>query len=212
MIPNACRAAALLPVFFLCGCAAIPPVSGGAPRDDQAVLGPGLACTIPPPAAAGGTIDAAQFIVAHFHDQTFTFQVQLQITPKQFDLVAIDNVGRRALTANWNGVHLDFTRAQWLPTLVRPADILTDVAIAYWPEGGIASALSACGAHLADTDGVRSVSAQGRNLMTVNYVVGGGWNRAVHLYNLALGFGIDVQSEDLAQQASSTRSGTAGTY
>jgi hypothetical protein len=199
MMWNACRAAALLAVFFLCGCASMPPISSGALRDDQAVLGPGLVCTIPSPSAAGGSTNAAQSIVAHFRDQTYAFQVQLQITPGEFDLAALDNLGRRALTVKWNGVHLDFTRAPWLPDLVRPADILTDVAIVYWPEGGVASALSACGARLSGSDGARTLTAHGRELMTVKYEKGDGWNRAAHLRNLALGFGIDVQSVELPQ-------------
>src|SRR4029077_2753181 len=91
----------------------------------------------------------------------------------------------RALTVKWNGVYLDFTRAQWLPDLVRPADILTDVAIVYWPEEGIASALSACDVHLNGSDGIRTISVQGHDLMTVTYEKGGGWNRAAHLRDLA---------------------------
>jgi hypothetical protein len=199
MISIGRRTAALLPVSFLCACVAIPPISGGAPRDNQAVLGPGLACTIPPPAAAGGAVNAAQSIVAHFRDQTYAFQVQLQITPGEFNLVALDNLGRRAMTVKWNGVHLDFTRAPWLPDLLRPADILTDVAIVYWPEDSVASALSACGARLTDTDGMLTLSAHERDLMTVRYEQGRGWSRTAHLRNLAFGFGIDVQSVELAQ-------------
>jgi hypothetical protein len=199
MISNARCAAALLPVFFLCCCASMPHDSSSALRDDQAVLEPGLFCTIPRPSAAGGGINAAQSIIAHFRDQTYAFQVQLQITPGEFDLAALDNLGRRAMTVKWNGVHLDFTRAPWLPDLLRPADILTDVAIVYWPEDSVAPALSACGARLTGGDGTRTLSARGRDLMTVHYEQGGGWNRAAHLRNLALGFGIDVQSVELAR-------------
>jgi hypothetical protein len=76
---------------------------------------------------------------------------------------------------------------------------LTDVAIVYWPEDSVASALSACGARLTGTDGMLTLSAHERDLMTVNYEQGRGWSRTAHLRNLAFGFGIDVQSVELAQ-------------
>ncbi|HEX4081049.1 MAG TPA: DUF3261 domain-containing protein [Rhizomicrobium sp.] len=172
---------------------------GRAAAVDQAILAPGLVCTIPPPAAANQNVSAAQTIVAQFRGQTFAFQAQLQMTPAEFDFVALDNFGRRALTAKWTGSYLVLTRAPWLPALIRAADILTDVAIVYWPESRLASDLSACGARLGENSEFRFVSAQARDVMTVHYGSGEGWNRSATLRNLAFGFTIDIQSVELAQ-------------
>ena len=84
---------------------------------------------MPPP--TGSNVSAAQTIVAHFRGQTYSFEAQIQETPDEFDLVALDNLGRRAMSVKWRGGHMDYTRADWLPAAVRPADMLGDIAIAY---------------------------------------------------------------------------------
>jgi hypothetical protein len=198
MIVRANRIASLLLGTILCGCASAP-VSNTTLPDNVANLAPGLTCAIPPPSAAGGNVSAAQTIIVHFHDRTFSLQTQIQITPGRLDLVALDNMGRRAMTVSLQGSHIDYTRAQWFPVTVRPADILEDIAIVQWPADAIASSLSACGVTLTATANGRDVKSGNRDLVAVTYEKGEGWNRGAHLRNLAFGFSIDIQSVDLAQ-------------
>jgi hypothetical protein len=188
----------LLVPLALCGCVAPAPSANIPAADDQAVLAPRLACALPPPSAADGDVNVAQSIVAHFRGQTFSFEAQIQATPTEFDLVALDNLGRRAMSVKWKDGHMDFTRASWLPVDVRPADILADVAIVYWPTDVIAPALAACGAVLKDTAGGRKVVFQNRSVVTVAYERGEGWNRTAHLKNAIFGFTIDIQSAVIA--------------
>jgi hypothetical protein len=169
------------------------------PPVDRAILAPGLVCPIPPPAAAGRSAGAAQTIAAQFRGQTFAFQAQLQIAPGEFDFVALDNFGRRALTAKWTGSQLESTKASWLPALIRPADILTDIAIVYGPAKDVAAALSSCGARLSEQGDVRTVSDKSHDVMTVRYGSGTGWNRSATLKSIAFGFTIAIQSVDLGQ-------------
>lgn len=183
-------------LLVLCGCAT--PNATIPAADDQAVLAPNLACALPPPAAVGGNINIAQSIVAHFRGQTFSFEAQIQATQDEFDLVALDNLGRRAMSVKWHDGHLDYTRADWLPLQIRPADMLEDVAIVYWPADAMTQALAACGAELKTTENGRKVVAHNRNVIAVSYESGDGWNRTAHLRNRTFGFDIDIRSAEIA--------------
>jgi hypothetical protein len=187
-----------LALFALGGCVTTAPNSGTSVSDDLAVLAPHLTCAIPPPGAAGATVNVTQNIVARFRGQTFSFDAQIQATPEEFDLVALDTLGRRAMSVKWRGGHMDFTRAQWLPIEVRPADILADIAIVYWPTEIVAPALTACGATLTAAANGRIVSVHNRDVIAVTYARGEGWNRAAHVSNKAFDFDIDIQSVELA--------------
>jgi hypothetical protein len=186
-------------VLTLYGCVTAPPNSSPPASDNQAALAPQILCTIPPVGAVSGTISVAQTVVAHFHGQTFSFDAQIQATKEEFDLVALDALGRRAMSVKWHDGRMESTRADWLPIQVRPADILADMAIVYWPVDVVSPALAACGAKLTTTASGRAVTAGGRNLITVTYERGEGWNRAAHLTNRAFGFDIDIQSAEIAQ-------------
>jgi hypothetical protein len=188
-----------LPILLaLCGCVATAPNASIPAADDQAILAPHLTCVLPPPGAAGGNVNVAQSIVAHFRGQTFSFEAQIQATSTEFDLVALDNLGRRAMSVRWQGGRMDVTRAPWLPVDVRPADILADVAIVYWPTDAVAPALAVCGAALKDTASGREVVDRNRRVIAVTYEAGEGWNRTAHLKNSAFGFTIDIQSAEIA--------------
>jgi Protein of unknown function (DUF3261) len=189
----------LLPMLLaLCGCVSTAPNASIPAADDQAVIAPNFTCVLPPPGAAGGNINVAQSIVAHFRGQTFFFEAQIQATQKEFDLVALDSLGRRAMSVKWRDGHMDSTRADWLPLDVRPADILADVAIVYWPKDAIARGLAACGAELKTTANGREVMIRSLSVITVSYESGDGWNRAAHLRNPAFGFDIDIRSAEIA--------------
>jgi hypothetical protein len=189
----------LLPLaaLALCGCVTPPPTV--AVPDNEAMLAPGVACTMPPPSSTPGNINVAQTIVAHFHDQTYSFEAQIQTTPDEFDLVALDSLGRRAMSVKWHSGQMEYTRAEWLPAAVRPADMLGDIAIVFWPTDTIGRALVACSATLITTSNGRIVKVHNRDVIDVAYEHGEGWNRTAHLRNLAFGFSIDVQSAEIAQ-------------
>ena len=189
----------LLPLtaLVLCGCATQAPNASIAIQDNETLLAPGVACAMPPP--TGSNVNAAQTIVAHFRGQTYSFEAQIQETPDEFDLVALDNLGRRAMSVKWRGGHMDYSRADWLPVGVRPADMLGDIAIVFWPTDTVRTALAACGATLIETSNGRVVKVHNRNVIDVAYEHGEGWNRAAHLRNPAFGFSIDIQSAEIAQ-------------
>lgn len=195
--------APLLAAAILCGCKSMA-FSFADARSDRAILAPGYLCPIPPPAGAGESVSAEQSVVATFRGHTYTFQAELQITPAEFDLVALDGFGRRSLTARWSDRGLDVSRASWLPAVIRPADILAYVAIVYWPANALASSLATCGLRLDNSDRARTVSGDGRQVITVQYGSGKDWNRSATLRNSALGFTIEIQSMPLGDSSQSS--------
>jgi hypothetical protein len=193
------RVAALLSLLVLAGCATGRP---GGPMlnvaDEVAILGPGLSCAIPRPTAALKTANVAQTIVVHVRGQSFYLQAQIQVGPREIDLVALDGLGRRGLTAKWRADGtLNVDRASWLPDIVRPADILTEIAVVFWPTEALAPALSACGITVKETARDRTLSGPKGVLMKVTYKSGTGWTRTARLRNAPFGIDIDIQSNDL---------------
>jgi len=188
-----------LAALVLCGCVTPAPKTTIPVPDNETMLAPGVSCAMPPPSPMGGNVDAAQTIVAHFRGQTFSFEAQIQSTPGEFDLVALDNLGRRAMSMKWRDGQMSYTRADWLPVAVRPADMLGEVAIVFWPTDTVGPALRACGATLTTTSSGRVVTVHHRDVIDVTYANGEGWNRAARLRNLAFGFSVDIQSAEIAQ-------------
>lgn len=96
------RVLSLMGWLLLAGCASTstarltPPLA-----DDEALLAPKARFVVPPPAAMGETVNVAQTIIARFRDTSYVFDAQLQISPDELDLVALDGLGRRALTVTW---------------------------------------------------------------------------------------------------------------
>ena len=188
----------LLAAFLLPGCVSTPPMVTRPLHDNEAMIAPDVTFAIPPPSVLGQTVSVAQVIVAHFRDQSYSFQAQIQITPQQLDLAALDGLGRRALTVTWKQDGIDHKEAPWLPAFIRPADILADIAIVYWPEEIVASSLASSGTTLSVSESDRKIRSAKRDLIVVEYGEGKGWNRAAKLRNLVFGYEIDIQSSEIA--------------
>jgi hypothetical protein len=165
---------------------------------DEAVLAPSVTLTIPPPKVLARATTASQIVVAHFRRVNYTFQAQIALMPDSLKLVALDAMGRRALTVTWTQAGIDYQTAPWLPARLRPADILGGIALVYWPDEALRGALRSSGAELNSTEQKRVVKAHGQDIVVVDYESGTGWNRAAHLRNLAFGYSLDIQSAEVA--------------
>ena len=180
-------------VLLLTGCASQPPLA-----NDEALIAPRTAFVVPSSGIDAVPKTVSQSIVAHYRDQSFTFDAQIQIAPQAFDLVALDGLGRRALTVHWTAGKMDFQAAPWLPPLMRPADILADIAIVYGSEPDVAQSVAHAGAALTTTPRTRTIAKGNRDLIVVDYGDGEGWNRSAKLRNLAFGYEIDIRSAELS--------------
>ena len=192
-VASKCALLLLMPLL-LGGCVAGLPIFGKELRDSQAVLARDLICEIPPQNAAGEDVSAAQTLTMTHRGKVYTFDAQIQMTAAGIDLVALDGLGRRAITIRWHGGGIDSSRASWIPTLVRPADVLANLMIVYLPLTAVAPALSACGATLTETADGRVVSNGKKDVIAVTYEPGTGWNCGAHLHNTSLDLRIDIKS------------------
>jgi len=188
---------AVMLAAFLAGCAGTPTLPPGL-GDNQAIIAPKVILTVPSPSAIGRSVDLAQSIVARFHGQSYALDMQIAIAKDRLDLVAMDGFGRRALTVSWQNGVPSFTKAEWLPPVFRPADILASFVIAYWPDDVIAGAIKDPAVSVTTKDGVRRIARGGRDLIVVTYGSGEGWNRSAKLKNLAFDYEIDIQSAENA--------------
>ena len=187
--------AAVLALTLAAGCVSMPQPPPGYPAN-QAIVAPQLNFVLPPPATLGQTVSVAQTIVSRFRGNSFAVEAQIQITPESLDFVAMDGFGRRALTINWRGGVLVYQPVSWLPPVLRPANILADFVICYWPDEAVAAAIKDSGATLVTVDGKRKIMRGSRELIVVEYGPGTGWNRSAKLRNIAFGYDIDVQSAE----------------
>src|SRR6185437_16762957 len=93
----------------------------------------------------------------------------IEITPQTIDLVGLDPFGRRALTIHWRDGILSYETAPWLPDRIRPANILADMAITYWPEDAVRAGLARSGAVLEASPGHRRIVSGGRTIVSIDY-------------------------------------------
>jgi hypothetical protein len=184
---------ALLLASPLAACATLPPPLPG----DTAFIAPGTAFRIPPPSLLNETVTVAQSVQADYGGMGMVFEAQIALTPEGLDLVALDGLGRRALTIAWHGQDPVATAAPWLPESVTPANMLADIALLYWPEVVLAPALLAAGARLEATTAHRSVFAGGQEVVRIDYARPG-WGGQALLRNLAFGYSLNVNSVLLA--------------
>ena len=176
----------------LAACATTPALPA-----DTALIAPNTAFRVPPPHLLGQSVSVAQSVRADYGGIGMVFEAQIALTPDGLDLVALDGLGRRALTIGWHGPEPVAEAAPWLPEHVGPANMLADIALLYWPDALLAPALLAAGARLEATPARRSVLAGGQEVVRADYVRPGWGGRAL-LRNLAFGYSLDVTSVLLA--------------
>jgi hypothetical protein len=180
---------ALTVIGALAGCADTLP--SGATR-----IAPEIVFIIPSPAALGGRVVATQLIAAHVQGRSFSFESHVEISPEAIELVGLDPFGRRALTIHWHGGELSYEAAPWFPDRIRPANILADMAVTYWPEASIRAGLASSHATLETAPAQRTILANGHPVIRVEYDGPGapGWNGAVHYRNEALDYDLEIHS------------------
>jgi hypothetical protein len=195
----------LLPLAILTGCTtnAMTPVSaylaGSIAESQVAEFAPGRVLALPLPADFGRTVEAAQMLTARYDNQTFLFEGRISITPDRLVLVGVDAMGRRAMTATWDGRSLSIESASWLPASVRPGSMLADIVMLYWPEAAVGKALAPAGCKLLVTAKSREVRCGNDTVLSAKYdwPAGAKWNGTLHYSNLAWRYEIEAQSKEI---------------
>src|ERR1700683_2500496 len=178
------------------GCAARYVASPG-----STTIAPGLQFAIPTGRELGYSVDSTQLITAHVRDQIQVFQAYVSATPDKVTIIAFDPFGGRALTviATDDAIHTEV--APIVPAVLRPGNILADLAIVYWPASAGRRGLAGTFAALYDDDRERSITDNGREVVHVTYDTPheNTWTKAAHLRNIAFGYELDVQSSVTAK-------------
>jgi hypothetical protein len=173
----------------LSACAAPPP-------EPAAYIAPGLRFALPSPRELGHSVDAVQLVTAHYRGDVQMFETRLSVVPDRLTLIGLDPFGRRGLTVTLTGGTISIDKASWLPQGLRPENILADVAIVYWPEDAVRRGLAQSGAELRSDARGRSIIADGREIVRVDYATGRGdpWTGTAHYRNDAFGYELDLRS------------------
>jgi Protein of unknown function (DUF3261) len=190
------------PLVQLHATAPTPPTSSAeaaAPISHESLIGPGTAIALPKPRDFGRSIEVAQLVTLQFGGQSLAFDVRLSITPDRLVLVAIDGMGRRAITVEWNGDAMTVQTAPWLPSAVRPASMLSDVVVLFFPIAAVRQALAAANCELAITKRTRVVHCGEAEVIRVEYdeQARTPWDGKLHYANLAWGYEADVRSAEV---------------
>src|SRR6202035_4882131 len=146
------------------GCAARYAASPG-----STTIAPGLQFAIPTGRELGFSVDSTQLITAHVRDQVQVFQAYVSATPDKVTIIAFDPFGGRALTviATDDAIHTEV--APIVPAVLRPGNILADIAIVYWPAAAVRRGLAGTSATLYDDESTRTISDNGREVVQVIY-------------------------------------------
>ncbi len=162
----------------------------------EVLLAPGHKLVLPQPAAYGSRIKVRQLVTIEFAGNAMSLEVVLNIQPHAFNLVAVDPLGRRALTLNWDGTELVSEKASFLPDSVRPENMLADLIAVYWPAPVVQQALAATGAKVQDDGHHRSIADGDAELLTADYAwtAKSGLVGTMKYANLSWGYTVSVKS------------------
>jgi hypothetical protein len=184
--------AMLIIMTTLAGCA----TSREPERGAEAMIAPAVRFATPGPRALDYEVAAEQLVSAHYRGDAFVWEAHIDVTAERMEIVGLDGFGRRAFTMRWRGDGLSYEAASWLPTAIKPGNVLADIALLYWPQEAVAAALAGSGAVVVTTAVHRSVTVAGSEIVHIDYdgPEAGAWNGTAHLRNLAFGYDLDIQS------------------
>lgn len=184
--------AVILGITLLAACDRRPP----APRGGAVPIAPGLTLTLPRPGDLRRVLEARQLVTARYGTQTVVFESHLSAEADRLVVVALDTLGRRALTVTWTDVGIETERAEWLPTQVRAEHMLADLVILYWPEDVVREALALSGGRLVSVSGSRSVLAGDQEVARAEYEPSQGdpWSGRLRYRHFAWDYELEIRS------------------
>src|ERR1019366_3634866 len=167
------------------GCAARYAASPG-----STTIAPGLQFAMPTGRELGYSVETTQLITAHVRDQVQVFQAYVSVPPDKITIIALDSFGGHALTVTATDA------APIVPAVLRPGNILADLAIVYWPAPAVRRGLAGTSATLYDDERERTITDSGREVVHVSYQGPheNTWTNVAHLRNIPYGYELDLRS------------------
>jgi len=164
---------------------------------DSIAIGPDVLLQMPKPADLGQTLEATQFVTAHYGNRTFTFNVRISADKTHFRAIGKDMAGRRSLGIDWTSAGAVYDSAPWFPSQLNPEYILADMSLIYWPDGVVGDDLQT--GTLITGKNYRRISSYGKKIIQIDYDPFDKdiWSGRVHYENFARGYSLDIQSTRL---------------
>lgn len=181
----------LIPALLLLGLAACSTT----PRPRPAAPGEPLPELRLPPAALGAAVSLTQRLTfAHDADPggPRSLEALMEVDAEELRLVGLA-MNHRVFTLSWNGTALQEERDPRLPAQFQAAWVLRDVQLVYWPADAVRAALPA-GWTLEDGPGLRTLSKNGREWVTVRYDGEPRWAGRTQLTNLSEHYRLTIDS------------------
>lgn len=183
----------MLLVLVLAACAERPADNPLAPVK----VAPGLFLRLPLPDELGRTVEASQMLTARFGDRSFVFEGHFRATAESFLMLGLDPMGREMLRITWTRAGLDYRVAPWMPSAVRPENMVADIVFLYWPEDVVHRMLDQAGGELVSGPHSRLILFGGKAVLRADYESvqeNNPWTGRLHFSDLAAGYSLDIQS------------------
>jgi len=177
----------------LAACGTLP-----GPDDGSVDIGAGFVINLPYAPDAIRPFSAAQTAVVGFGDRQLLLTLRLRGDGRELHLVAVDGIGRRALTLTWRPDRIDAVRAAWLPADLPLTNLLADIFLIYWPDDSLRQVFGETDGTLDMADRYRIISRHGREIVRIDYPAGREtpWSGSVHYSNPVRGYTIDITSRE----------------
>lgn len=119
------------------------------------------------PASLGHGLALQQQLEFRFGSHRQTVDALLEADASEVRL-ALQAMGQNALRLRWDGMHLQETRASWLPAALQSERVLSDLQLVYWPAAEIRRVLPA-GWEVRDDAGSRQLLQAGDVVVDVRF-------------------------------------------
>lgn len=193
-----CRRPFVIVLAALLGLSACAGVAPGSAQKDVVEIAPGVAVALPQSPELNRSVEAVQLVTIKSGDQTFLMESRLSAANGRFQLVGLDPLGRRVITATWSKEKLEFVTAPWVPENFRVKNLFADMILIYWPHRIGAAMLERAGAALVSKETNRSVRKNGEEIIHIVYSPSqtGVWNGHVRYQNFGWRYVIDIRSTE----------------
>ena len=167
----------------------------------QLVIAPGLEMDLPALAGPAKSFNATQMVVGTWRDRKFSLETHIERRGASLNVIALDTLGRRAMTIRWSNNNIKSTMASWLPEKLTADMMIAHMVLIYWPQQTLSAALHHRGIVIEQDGQSRQFLRDGQIIISVEYASDPekAWNGKAQLVNSILDYRLTVQSNVLTE-------------
>jgi hypothetical protein len=150
------------------------------------------------PATLGATRSVQQVLHATFGDQELVINSVVTATPTNLQVIAVNAVGLRLFSVDYDGKTVKAERAPGLPEQLAPERILADLQLACWPLKALQDAARGSEWQVGEsTGGTRWLRHKDKLIAEVRYTGGDPWQSRMSLSNYQYGYVLAFDAQPL---------------